>query len=145
MADNYCESSSFVKVPKNKIEKARLIIERIENELRNDDNEGYVGFTSEITPIPPHNGVWIMGNSDFTPEHTERLVRALVDELNLKGIFVCSWSYSCSKPLIDEFGGGAFAISKDCKTIWIDALSEVQRLASISVKEASVRRGRFRS
>jgi len=39
MADNYCSSSSFVKVPKNKIEKARLIIERIKNELRNDDSQ----------------------------------------------------------------------------------------------------------
>ena len=130
MANNYCESSSFITVPVNKIERAKQIAARIEGELENDPDEGYVGFAVEIEK----EGVWIHANESITPEHVELLVSALVDELDLPGIHVCSWSYTCSKPRIDEFGGGAFAVQKGRDTVWVDAASEAQRIASLDSK-----------
>ena len=127
MANNYCESSSFVNVPADKIDQAKQIVARIETELEDDADEGYVGFAAEIEK----EGVWIHADESINPDHVERLVSALVVELDLPGIHVCSWSYTCSKPRIDEFGGGAFAVQKGRDAVWIDAASEAQRIASL--------------
>ena len=128
MANNYCESSSFIAVPTDKIEQAKQIVAKIETELEDDTDDGYAGFVAEIKEA----GVWIHADESITPEHVERLVTVLVDELDLPGIHVCSWSYTCSKPRIDEFGGGAFAVQKGRDTVWIDAASEVHRVASLT-------------
>ena len=127
MANFYCESSSFIQVPADKIEQAKQIVARIEAELENDADEGYVGFNAELEK----EGVWIHSDESITPEHMERLVSALVDELYLPGVHVCSWSYTCSKPRIGAFGGGAFAVQKGRDTVWIDADLEARRIAAL--------------
>lgn len=119
MANNWIESSSFVKVPKEKLDDAKRILERVKNQIGNEE-EGYVGFIAEIE----EDGVWIYHDESLTPEHVEFLVRTLVDELDLPGIHMCSWSYTCSKPRIDNFGGGAFAIHKGQPTVWVDATND---------------------
>lgn len=124
MANNYCQSSSFISIPDTKLEQARKIVERVQDRLFYDD-EGYMGFTATIEK----NGVWIFEDDYYiTPEHIEQLVRALVEELDLPGVHVCSWAYTCSKPRINEFGGGAFAVQKGYDTVWIDAASEAERI-----------------
>jgi len=128
MANNYCESSSIISIPKDKVEQAKEIMARIASELESDPEEGYVGYEAVLEA----DGVWIHHDESINTDHSATLVRALVDELDLPGIFVCSWSYTCSKPHIDEFGGGAFAIQKGRDTIWVDAASEALRQASIS-------------
>lgn len=129
MANNYCESSSFVEIPPDKLEKAKVIADRIGVELESNPDEGYAGYVAEFEGT----GLWIHHNESLNPDHAERLVKALVEELDLMGIFVCSWSYTYSKPRIGigEFGGGAFAVQKGRDTVWIDAASEAERQASL--------------
>ncbi len=121
MANNYCQSSNFITVPAAKLKQAQQIIEKIEDKLESS-SDGYVGFEAKIEK----NGVWIHDDESITPTHVELLVRTLVEELNLPGIYICSWAYTCSKPRINEFGGGAFAIQKRCNTVWIDAAIEAK-------------------
>jgi len=125
MADNYCDSSSFLNVPPGKLDKAREIIARVEEELETGD-EGYVGCQSQVLNDEERCGIWFSGDESCNVEHVELIARALVDELELEGDFICSWAYTCSKPRIDEFGGGAFVIRRGVETLWCDARSEVE-------------------
>ncbi len=116
MANNYCESSSMLKLHDDQKEQAAVIIDRICDELENGE-DGYVGFNATIEK----NGVWIRHDESLTPEHVAILAKALMDELDIEGVFVFSWSYACDKPRIDEFGGGACAIKKGHEPYWVDA------------------------
>ena len=126
MANNYCSSSSLIPVPESKRDLAEEIIQRVEAELEADACEGYASFTATLEP----DGVWIRHDESINPDHAATLVKALVEELDLEGVFVCSWAYTCSKPRTDEFGGGAFAVLKGEETVWVDAASEVERIAT---------------
>lgn len=117
----------MIEIPQDKVEQAKEIMARIEAEIEADPEEGYVGYEADLEA----DGVWIRHDESINTEHAERLVKALVEELDLPGIIVCSWSYTCSKPRIDEFGGGAFAVQKGRDTIWIDAASEALRQAAM--------------
>ncbi|MEB3214425.1 MAG: hypothetical protein VKL39_23965 [Leptolyngbyaceae bacterium] len=122
MANNYCESSSFIDIPDDKIDKAREILQKVREELEASE-DGYAGFDAKIE----RGGAWIVHNESINPDHVESLVRALVEELDLPPVVV-SWSYTCSKPRIDEFGGGAFVVKKGFNTVWIDARNEAEKV-----------------
>lgn len=123
MANNYCEASSFLEIPEDKIEKAQEIIDRVEKELEEDEDYGYCGCQAELEK----GGVWFHGDESVDVNHVEDIARALVEELELDKPFYCSWAYTCSKPRIDEFGGGAFVIVRGKQTFWIDAMNHVMQ------------------
>lgn len=130
MANNYVESSSFLKLNDEQLKKAKEIIDRCEAELEQDKNEdwstgGYVGVDSKIES----DGVWFSGEESVNIDHMEYIAKALVEELNVEDPFFASWSYTCSKPRIDEFGGGAMCIMKGKDTIWVDAMYYVMKEA----------------
>jgi len=125
MADHYQESSSFLNLPKHKIEKAKEIIDRVTAELEESD-DGYCGCKAVVED----NGVWLFsGKESINLEHIEAIARALVEELEIDDPFYCSWSFTCSKPVIDQFGGGAFVLKRGFKTYWCDAMIHVWQQA----------------
>jgi hypothetical protein len=120
MATYYCQSSSFLKIPAEKQGRGKKILDTLFKEA---DLEGsFLGFTYEFKG----NGVSIFSQDEFNPEDAEIAARRLVEELEIDEPFVCSWSYSCSKPSIDEFGGGSFVVKRGYKTLWVDARSVAQ-------------------
>ena len=123
MADNYTQSSSLIIVPNDKMKLAREIIEKVRKE--SDDSEDFYCPDVKIES----NGVWLYSEENFDPYGAEHLVRSLVEDLDLSGVHVVSWAYTCSKPRIDQFGGGAFAVKKGCDTLWIDAGEEAEKQA----------------
>ena len=128
MANNYTDSSSWLDLPIDKLEDARQIILRVTQELEQDDSQGnYCGCAADIENHGEKFGVWFHGDESLNPEHVEKFARALVEELDLRGPFYCTWANTCSKPRIDEFGGGAFVLAKGVPTIWCDARWEVER------------------
>lgn len=44
------------------------------------------------------------------PEHVAAFVCKLAQQFNLKGKWGFEWADTCSRPLLDSFGGGAIAI-----------------------------------
>jgi len=121
MANNYCQSSSMLPVPKGKLDKAREIVKRVIQELE-DGEDGYCGCLVDVEDA----GVWFHTDESINTNHVEIIARQLIDELKLDTPFFCSWAYTCSKPRIDEFGGGAFVIKRGYATYWVDAVNHAR-------------------
>jgi hypothetical protein len=130
MANNYTQSSSFIPFAPEQEAAAHAIIEKVETEILEEFDEP-AGFRANVET----SGVWFSDDGEsINPEHLERAVFALVDGLNLEGVFVCSWAYTCSKPRIDEFGGGAFAVAKGKETVWVDATTEARHQMEVDIE-----------
>lgn len=109
-------------IPEDKLLQAARIVERIKEELINSEPE-YVGFNAEFE----YEGLWIHDDGEsIDVEHVAILAQALLDELEIDEPFIFSWAYTCSKPRIDEFGGGACAVRRGKDPIWCDARNEVE-------------------
>lgn len=122
MADYYTQGSFVVEIPKGAEEKARAIVDRVKEEFGE-----YVGYEYDFGDDFEEGGLWVYSDTSFDPEHVAVLVRALVEELELPGTIIVQWANSCSKPRVDAFGGGAFAIKRGYETIWIDPADEAAR------------------
>ena len=123
MAHNYCEFSSWLDIPRDKRDEASKIIEEVEKEVGREYD--IVGAIVEIECNDDGCGVWFHTDDYGNPEHVEMVARELIERLEIDKPFICSWSYTCSKPRIDEFGGGSFGIMRGRETLWIDATSQV--------------------
>jgi len=127
MANNYTESSSFMKLDESQLDKAQAIIDRVVKECE-EGEYGYFGVAVKVERGEPTmlagNGIWFTHNESINPEQLCELVETLVDELEIDTPFCASWAYTCSKPRIGEFGGGAFVVERGEDTIWVDAESE---------------------
>jgi hypothetical protein len=131
MADNYCQSSTFVDVPREKIQQAEEIVAKFCREAEED--EGLYLLVEVENPAQGPVGVWIYHDEYFDPNQAEALISTLLEELDLPEPVVCAWSYTCSKPRIDEFGGGAFCAQKGYDTVWVDAAeTAIQRAAELN-------------
>ena len=118
MANNYMQSSSFLDVPPEHLEQAKEIVERMERNL--ETTEGYVG----VKTVVEDKGVWFTEEESITMEHAVDIAQVLIDELpcfDETTRFVMSYCYYCSKPRIDEFGGGAVLLRKNKESEWFDA------------------------
>jgi hypothetical protein len=119
MANNYCQSSSSLQIPLEKRQQAMQIIARVQAELEAGD-EGCVGFDADW--IEGDAALWIRDDGEnIDVDHVAILVQALLDELQIDAPFIFSWAYTCSKPRIDEFGGGACVVRRGKDPIWCDA------------------------
>lgn len=118
MADYYTQGSSVIKLPEGAEEKARTIVDRV-----NEEFGEYVGYEHAFE----EGDLWVYSDTSFDPDHVAVLVRALVEELKLPDTIIVQWANSCSKPRVGAFGGGAFAIKRGYETIWIDAADEAAR------------------
>jgi len=121
MANNYCQSSSMLSVPKAKLAKAREVVDTVKQSLE-DGADGYCGCLVDVED----EGVWFHTDESINTDHVEIIARQLIEELKLDKPFYCSWAYTCSKPRIDEFGGGAFVIKRGYATYWVDAMGQVR-------------------
>ena len=128
MATNYQKSSSFLTVPKEKLPEAQEIITRVVGELEDGEDE-YCGCSAEVEGLVGNQscGVWFHGKESINVGHVAMIARELIECLELDDPFFCSWSLTCSKPRIDEFGGGAFVIKRGYATYWCDALTHVEQ------------------
>lgn len=124
MADYYCEFSSWIDIPRDQVENASKIIDKMEN-IITKENE-FVMCSTFMEVDENRCGVWFSNDDGYgNPDHVEKIARALIEELKLDDLFVCSWSCTCSKPRIDDFGGGAFGIMRGRETYWVDAARKV--------------------
>ena len=131
MANNYLEYSAFLEIPSDKIEQARAIVARKIAKLEDDDEWGYCGTCADVE----ERGVWFHAEESGNTDHVEAIAKALLEELEIDNPFCCSWAYTCSKPRIDEFGGGAMVVRRGHETVWVDALDQAKAIAAGVGKE----------
>ena len=113
----------MLEIPKDKLEQAILIVERVTEELENGE-DGCVGFEADFEG----DDLWIRDDGEnINTDHVVTLAQELLDELEIDAPFVFSWAFTCSKPRVDEFGGGACAVRRGKDPIWVDARDKVEQ------------------
>ena len=128
MANNYLITSSQLNFEEGQKDRAQEIVDRVTKEI--EKSEDIYGDPVEFTQVDvdvEDNGVWFHHDEYVDLDHMEMIARALVEELEIDEPFFASWSYSCSKLRLDEFGGGAMCIKRGRPTIWIDAMQYVHK------------------
>lgn len=138
MANNYCQFSGILEIPKETKEQAVAIIrkagmdhliseklaEEDEESLEYDDERGVSFEGAEVFVDGERNEVWFHSEEAGSIDAVEAVARALIDYFRIDDPFVLSWAFTCSKPRVDEFGGGAFCIVRGKETHWIDAMED---------------------
>ena len=124
MANNYCISSSKLMCPEHENKKVQAIVDRVVKEIEEGkhDDWDFCGVDASVED----DGVWFSADESVNLEHMELIARALIEELEIDEPFYASWAYTCSKPRIDEFGGGAMVIKRGYETYWVDAMSNAR-------------------
>lgn len=94
--------------------------------LSGDD---YLGYNVEVDS----DELWIYAEEGGTPEYVVPLAQAYLEKFDPDGSLGFCWADTCSKPRLDEFGGGAvFITATDAK--WINTyqwLGEQERARAI--------------
>ncbi len=121
MANSYLQYSVEIKLPQGKTARAKEIIKSEINKPITEES-GWESFEDEWEISG--NSLYFWAEENGNTDALEAIVRLLVEALDLRDPVIVSWAYTCSKPRPDEFGGGAFAVAKGKKTIWIDAVTE---------------------
>jgi len=74
-------------------------------EFRDDWNE--IGFTWCLEG----DGLWIYTEESGNPDTAAMLIQAFFRKFHPKGIWKLEWAETCSKPRLNEFGGGAVVVT----------------------------------
>ena len=140
MANNYLQFSTAVRIPPDEAEfvmaaivKAlrEFVAEHGEDGGLNGDGlvDGAVGIHLGGTEILREPGqIWIHSDEGGDVEVAIAAIETIQTVLQLDTPHVFSWAYTCSKPRIDEFGGGAAQCRRGHITETIDAYQVVRNL-----------------
>lgn len=110
MADYFTQFSCMLHVGSvRNVETAGLIRDELEAELARQDGET-LGFTMEACPETGNGAIWIYSDGFGDPEHVIRFVLSCAEAFSLAGRWGFCWSFSCSRPMLDGFGGGAHVL-----------------------------------
>ena len=116
MANNYCESSSKLKLTHEQLTTAIPIAEKVMAEI---EKEGHLGVVVEYED----DGIWFHDEESIVPEQVVQIAQAVLDGLEIDEPFVFGWCFRCDKPRVDEFGGGACCVRRGKPAFWVDATS----------------------
>jgi hypothetical protein len=84
-----------------------------------------LGLVAEACPShdkPDDNKVWLHADDGGEPDDVLQYVFRCAETLGLSGIWGFHWSLSCSRPLLDGYGGGAHLVDLGTRQTlaWID-------------------------
>lgn len=130
MADYFTHFSCILDVGStDNVARAFTLYEEYGAELERDDGLE-PGFDIEVDPNSDQ-GLWFRGDGYGEPEHVIAFVLRCAEAFDLKGRWGFVWSLTCTKPMLDGFGGGAQLLDLgerrtlawlDC-THWLDVAS----------------------
>lgn len=117
MANNYTSFSCFLPLTPEQTAYATELLLQMED-YNSDDPEPSIRDLMtdtecvEFAHKPQKDGYWFYTEGSGNPEQLALFIQHLIEYFNLPP-FGFDWSYSCSKPRIDEFGGGAIWIARE--------------------------------
>lgn len=147
MANNYLQFSEHLELPKGHEARSEKVLSRLKmlndelyDEMETDSNEDVEAYPSDedkealpdgfyVQAETDEKGVWFYSEESGDLEAVFYTAQLLLKEFDIKEPFVVSWAYTCSKPRISEFGGGAAAIYQD-NIISIDAREHIEKLVN---------------
>jgi hypothetical protein len=118
MANNYVLSSTFYPLDPEHFERAHEIIEEVGIETA-ADYSGYEPGTEDYDALEPDimfqyeprdDGLWFYAEESLDPDQLAEVISRLQVAFNAEKPFTFSYCFECSKPRVDEFGGGSLAI-----------------------------------
>lgn len=72
-----------------------------------DEPDGYPSFRAEVD----NDGFWIHADESGSPDEVARLVQAFLTAFRPDDVVSFEWSDTCSRPILDAFGGGAMIVT----------------------------------
>ena len=110
MADYHTQFSCILDVGSaENAARADMIRGEFAAELDRHEGEN-LGFDMGIDHETGPGALWIHSDEYGNPEHVISFVLRCAGELGLVGRWGFAWSYTCSKPRIDAFGGAAYVL-----------------------------------
>jgi len=110
MADFYTQFSCLLDVgTAENATRADMIRGEFAAELDRHEGEN-LGFDMDVDHETGPGALWIHSDEYGNPKRVISFVLRCAGELRLAGLWGFSWSYTCSKPRIDAFGGGAHVL-----------------------------------
>lgn len=114
MANNYLEFSEIIEnLTQAEIEWWENEVKRISDAIEEDAEGAY-----ESDSICPNfyleknsQSVWFHGEECGNPDRVANIVQRFLKQFRPKECFSLTWSCTCSKPRIGEFGGGAVFVT----------------------------------
>jgi hypothetical protein len=76
----------------------------------------------------PQGEVWVYGDGEGSIESAANLIQRYLDDFEIEGGVHMSFAWTCSKPRINEAGGGAVVVTRNSQ-FWIFADDEADKLA----------------
>ena len=111
MANNYRAFSQMIKeITAEEKDWIENEAQKTEEDYDGYDYDGWLGFDYEFTA---QNSFWIYTEESGDPSRVAQFVQAFLKEFRPSEVFVMNWADFCSKPRIEEFGGGAIVVSAD--------------------------------
>ncbi len=82
-----------------------------------------IGFEARADAPPRGPHLWLYSDDDGDPEHVIEFALLCGGELGLQGLWGFRWAYTCDRPRLDGFGGGAQVLDLGrCRSLdWLDA------------------------
>lgn len=119
MANYYTLASMLLPVGSPENAQAAMGIHEKMTEEASDRDELF-DFEATVRPDEPA-AVWICSDESFSPEHVVAFALACAKEFKLTGLWGFEWASTCSRPLLDGYGGGAVAVNFDTRRVrWIN-------------------------
>ena len=111
MADYFTQFSCVLDVgtPDKAVAALDLFLRLREEDEASDDPE-FSGFALSLQDGPGSTVLWFHDDGQGDVEGLIRFVLRLADALDLTGLWGFEVAYTCSRPRLDAFGGGAHVI-----------------------------------
>lgn len=109
MANYFTHFSCLLDLDTNDQAKQALdIYKTISDELESDGST--IGFIASIDVERSATTLWIRDEDHGDPEHVITFVKRCAGAFRLRGLWGFEWAGTCSRPVLDGFGGGAHVI-----------------------------------
>jgi hypothetical protein len=113
MANNYAQFSCLLPLTPEQTNYAKNLLTQMEDD---DTERNHRRTTQRRYVYFQHNaesdGYWFHSDESGDPEQLALFIHHLIEKFDLPP-FGFDWAFTCSKPRIDEFGGGAVWITKE--------------------------------
>lgn len=130
MANNICAFSAALDLDPGQFDEARKIVDEVLTQEAVDGLTEYHpgeytlnGTSFEIDEDEHH--LWFYGEENGDPDLAEVVIKELVERLKIDLPVYLTWANYCSRPVINEFSGGAWIVQRGKDTEWNNSLGWV--------------------
>jgi len=73
----------------------------------------YDNYNRYLRGLSPTPTVWVYSDENWNPNSAATLIQRYLDDFEIEGGVLMNYAYACSKPRVNEAGGGAIVITRN--------------------------------